>query len=76
LPSRAPKSQLELLGNHQQNHQLVAVDQAVQADLAADARKAAPADLVADPALVNSGPILDQSRQIGIFTKGILPLFF
>ena len=44
MPSQAPKSQPELLGNHQQNRQLAAADQAVQADLVADARKVDPAD--------------------------------
>jgi hypothetical protein len=57
LPSQAPKSQPELLGNHQQNRQLAAADQAVQADLVADARKDDPADPAADLAPAKSGPI-------------------
>jgi hypothetical protein len=52
LPSQALKSQPELPGNHQQNHQLAAVDQAVQADLVAVAHRVDLADLAADPVLV------------------------
>ena len=72
MPSRAQKSQLELLGNHQQNHQLAVADQAVQADLVADARKVAPVDLAAGHELVNDWLI----QIIRISKSDILPLFF
>jgi hypothetical protein len=47
------KNQLELLGNHQQNHLRAVGDQAVQADLAADDHRVVRVDLVADPVHVN-----------------------
>jgi hypothetical protein len=57
LPSQEQKSQPELLGNHQQNRQLAAADQAVQADLVADARRVDPADPAADLDPARSRPI-------------------
>jgi hypothetical protein len=63
LPSLVQKNQLGLHGNHQQNHQRGVVDQADQADLAADDHMAARADLAVDPVLVKELPI----RTIRIF---------
>jgi hypothetical protein len=57
------KNQPELPGNHQQNHQLAVVDQADQADLAADDHRAVRVDLAADPVLAKEMPI----RTIRIF---------
>jgi hypothetical protein len=72
LPSQARKNQLELLGNHRQNHLHAAADQADQADLAADARKVDPADPVADPDLANPGLF----RQIGFPSQTFCPYSF
>jgi len=76
LPSPAPKSRPELLGNHQQNHQLAAADQAVQADLVAVALRVDPADPVADPVadpdLANPGLF----RQIGFPSQTFCPYSF
>jgi hypothetical protein len=72
LPSQAQKNQLELLGNHQQNHQRAVADQAVQADLVAVALRVDPADPVADPDLANPGLF----RQIGFPSQTFCPYSF
>jgi hypothetical protein len=61
-----------LLGNHQQSHQLAAVDQADQADQAVVDHKVDPVDLAAVPALARDSSF----KTNRISNSDILPLFF
>jgi hypothetical protein len=67
-----PKSQPELLGNHQQNRQLAAADQAGQADLVADDLRVDPVELEADLDPANPGLF----RHIGFPSQTFCPYSF